>query len=61
MKVGELEEQFDLTDASAGGRWTRLAIRKRWPLLVALADEDPGLAGPTSGLGLAADPVSAGR
>ena len=50
MKVGELEEQFDLTDASAGGRWTRLAIRKRWPLLVALADEDPGLLDPLADL-----------
>ena len=43
MKVGELEDHFDLADASADGRWTRLANRKRWPLLVALADEDPAL------------------
>ena len=42
-KVGELEDQFELTDTSASGRWTRLANRRRWPLLVALADEDPGL------------------
>jgi hypothetical protein len=50
MKVGELEEQFDLTDASAGGRWTRLANRRRWPLLVALADEDPALLNPLADL-----------
>ena len=50
MKVGELEDHFDLTDASADGRWTRLANRKRWPLLVALADEDPGLLDPYADL-----------
>lgn len=50
MKVGELEEQFDLTATSAGGRWTRLADRGRWPLLVALADEDPGLLDPLADL-----------
>ena len=41
--VGGLEDHFDLTDASVGDCWIRLAIRKRWPLLVALADEDPAL------------------
>ena len=61
MKVGELEDHFDLTDASADGRWTRLANRKRWPLLVALADEDPALLDPFADLVSAADPVSAGR
>jgi hypothetical protein len=45
-KVGELEDQFELTDTSAGGRWTKLANRRRWPLLVALADEDPDLLNP---------------
>jgi hypothetical protein len=45
-KVGELEDQFELTDTSAGGRWTKLANRRRWPLLVALADEDPDLLDP---------------
>jgi len=49
-KVGELEDQFELTDTSAGGRWTRLANRRRWPLLVALADEDPGLLNPLADL-----------
>jgi hypothetical protein len=43
MKVNELEGEFDLTDTSAGGRWTRLSSRGRWPLLVALGDEDPAL------------------
>lgn len=50
MTVGELEEQFELTATSAGGRWTRLADRGRWPLLVALADEDPGLLDPFADL-----------
>jgi hypothetical protein len=50
MKVGELEEQFELPATSAGGRWTRLADRGRWPLLVALADEDPGLLDPFADL-----------
>lgn len=49
-KVGELEDQFELTDTSAGGRWTRLASRRRWPLLVALADEDPALLDPLADL-----------
>ena len=43
MKVGELEDHFELTATSAGGRWTRLANRSRWPLLVDLADENPDL------------------
>jgi hypothetical protein len=50
MKVGELEDEFELTDTSAGGRWTRLANRRRWPLLVALADEDPALLDPFADL-----------
>jgi hypothetical protein len=49
-KVGELEDHFELTSTSAGGRWTRLANRSRWPLLVALADEDPGLLDPLADL-----------
>jgi hypothetical protein len=49
-KVGELEDQFELTDTSAGGRWTQLASRRRWPLLVALADEDPDLLDPLADL-----------
>ena len=60
MKVGELEEQFDLTDASAlAGRWT--ANRRRWPLLVALADEDPALLDPLADLVLQLTLVGAGR
>jgi hypothetical protein len=50
MKVGELEDEFELTDTSAGGRWTLLANRRRWPLLVALADEDPALLDPLADL-----------
>jgi hypothetical protein len=50
IKVGELEDQFELTDTSVGGRWTRLANRRRWPLLVALADEDPSLLDPLADL-----------
>lgn len=46
MKVGELELQFELTAESAGDRWARLANRRRWPLLVALADDDRALLDP---------------
>jgi hypothetical protein len=41
MKVSDAED-FELT-ATSTGLWTRLANRSRWPLLVALADEDPPL------------------
>jgi hypothetical protein len=50
MTVGRLEEQFELIATTAGGRWTRLADRGRWPLLVALADEDPRLLDPFADL-----------
>lgn len=50
MKVGELEDHFDLTAASTAGRWAWLADRRRWPLLVALADEDPGMLDPLADL-----------
>ena len=50
MKVGELEEHFDLTAAGTAGHWTRLADRGRWPLLVALADENPDLLDPLADL-----------
>jgi hypothetical protein len=50
MKVGELGDHFELTATGAGGRWTRLANRNRWPLLVALADEDSSLLDPLSDL-----------
>ena len=50
MKVGELEDHFELTPTGAGARWTQLANRRRWPLLVALADEDPGLLDPLADL-----------
>ena len=48
MKVSDLE---DLEMASqAGGGWMRLAERGRWPLLVALSDEDPALLAPLADL-----------
>lgn len=50
MKVDELEEDFDITAYSTAGRWTRLADRRQWPLLVALADEDPGMLNPLADL-----------
>jgi hypothetical protein len=50
IKVGELEDNFELTALSAVGYWTRLASRRRWPLLVALADEDPALLDPLADL-----------
>lgn len=50
MKVEDLQEQFDLDADSTSGRWTRLASRPRWPLLVALADDDPGLLDPLADL-----------
>jgi hypothetical protein len=49
MKVHETED-FELTPTSAGDLWTRLANRSRWPLLVALADEDPALLDPLADL-----------
>ncbi len=48
MRVSEAEE-FELT-ATGTGLWTRLANRSRWPLLVALADEDPALLDPLADL-----------
>jgi hypothetical protein len=44
MKVSDAED-FELT-ATSIGLWTWLANRKGWPLLVALADEDPYLLNP---------------
>jgi len=49
MTVGELED-LELTVEAAGARWRRLPGRRRWPLLVALADEDPGLLDPLADL-----------
>jgi hypothetical protein len=50
MKVSELQDNFELASARAGGYWTRLADRRRWPLLVAMADEDPALLDPLADL-----------
>jgi hypothetical protein len=48
MKVSDAED-FELT-ATSTGLWTRLANHSRWPLLVALADEDPALLEPLADL-----------
>lgn len=45
MKVADVED-LDLTIEAGGGRWERLAQRDRWPLLVALAADDPDLLEP---------------
>lgn len=45
MKVADVED-LDLTIEAGSGRWQRLAERDRWPLLVALAAEDPALLDP---------------
>jgi hypothetical protein len=42
MKVSDLED-LEQTSQAADGRWRRLAGRGRWPLLVAISDEDPAL------------------
>ena len=42
-------ENFELT-ATGTGLWTRLANHSRWPLLVALADEEPALLDPLADL-----------
>ena len=48
MKVSQAED-FGLT-ATSTGLWIRLANRSRWPLLVALADDDPALLDPLADL-----------
>jgi hypothetical protein len=47
MKVSDAED-FELT--ASIGLWTWLASRSKWPLLVALADEDPTLLEPLADL-----------
>jgi hypothetical protein len=49
MKVDDLEDDFDIAADSTAG-WTRLADRRQWPLLVALADDDPGMLDPLADL-----------
>jgi hypothetical protein len=49
MKVSDLED-LELASQAAGGRWTQLAERGRWPLLLALSDEDPALRDPLADL-----------
>jgi len=45
LRAADLEDP-ELAGQVNGGRWKRLAMRDRWPLLVAMADEDPGLLEP---------------
>jgi hypothetical protein len=49
MRVSQTED-FGLTATSPRALWKRLANRRRWPLLVALADEDPSLLNPLADL-----------
>ena len=49
MRVSQAED-FGLTGTSSSALWIRLANRRRWPLLVALADEDPDLLDPLADL-----------
>jgi hypothetical protein len=49
VRVGELESQFELS-SNADGRWKQLTNRPRWPLVVALAEEDPSLLEPLADL-----------
>jgi hypothetical protein len=49
MRVNETED-FGLTARSSSALWIRLTNRDRWPLLVALADEDPALLDPLADL-----------
>lgn len=51
MTVGERVDHFDLTASTAvSGRWATTANLRRWPLLVALAHEDPSLLDPLADL-----------
>ena len=49
MRVSETED-FGFSATSSSALWIRLANRSRWPLLVALADEDPSLLDPLADL-----------
>lgn len=49
MRVSQTED-FGLTATSSSALWIRLANRRGWPLLVALADEDPDLLDPLADL-----------
>jgi len=50
MTVNELEDDFEMTADSTASQSARLAERGQWPLLVALADEDPGMLEPLADL-----------
>jgi hypothetical protein len=49
MRVSQAED-FGLTATNSSALWIRLANRPRWPLLVALADDDPALLNPLADL-----------
>lgn len=49
MRVSETED-FGFSATGSSALWIRLANRSRWPLLVALADEDPSLLDPLADL-----------
>lgn len=49
IRVSQAED-FGLTATSSSALWIRLANRRRWPLLVALADDDPDLLDPLADL-----------
>jgi hypothetical protein len=49
MRVSETED-FGLTARGSSALWIRLANRRQWPLLVALADQDPSLLNPLADL-----------
>jgi len=49
MRVSQAED-FGVTARSSDALWIRLANRHQWPLLVALADDDPDLLNPLADL-----------
>jgi hypothetical protein len=50
VRVNELEILLELSSAETGFQWSRLADRPRWPMLVAVAEEDPALLDPLADL-----------
>jgi len=50
VRVNELEFLLELSSAETGFQWSRLADRPRWPMLVAVAEEDPALLDPLADL-----------
>jgi hypothetical protein len=50
VSVNELEGSLELSPAEAGFQWSRVADLPRWPMLVAVAEEDPTLLDPLADL-----------